>query len=298
MFKYLLLLVLFLTGCASVDLDGPLAEAVEDQIEQGIADGVVEGIVEGVVQDAVADAVVDALADDEEEEPVEEEVPAVEYAENVYQPDPSNPFAAPNFNYSVRADDPYYAPVIQHSMQPTNNRDGGIYQVGQGDVFFTGQTARRIGDILTIDLNETTTSTKSNDATISKAASGALANPTVMGTEIAVDSELPEGGADFTGSAAANQSNSLNGTITVTVYDVYPNGVLAVRGEKWVTLNRGEEYIRLTGLVRRQDISPENTVASSRIADARITYSGTGEIATGSEQGWVSRFLNSGNLPN
>lgn len=292
MFRYLVLLAVLLSGCASFEpgSDDPLVDAA--------IEGAVEGVVQGAVQGVVAGAVEDALTEEPEPEPEPVEEPPIELAENVYQPDENNPFKAPDFNYGVAADDPYYAPVVRHQMQPTRKIDGGIYQVGMGDVFFNGQTATRIGDILTVNLNETTTSTKSNDASISKSSSGAVANPTVLGKEIRVDSTLPDGGADFAGSAAANQSNSLNGTITVTVYDIYPNGVLAIRGEKWVTLNRGEEFIRLTGLVRRQDISPDNTVASSRIADARITYSGTGELATGSEQGWVSRFLNSGQMPN
>ena len=77
----------------------------------------------------------------------------------------------------------------------------------------------------------------------------------------------------------------------------YPNGLLAVRGEKWLRLNQGDEYIRFSGVVRKQDISPNNTVESERVADARITYSGTGDVAAGSEQGWVSRLLNSSDMP-
>jgi flagellar L-ring protein precursor FlgH len=63
-------------------------------------------------------------------------------------------------------------------------------------------------------------------------------------------------------------------------------------------LNRGDEYIRLTGIIRKQDIKPNNTIDSARVADARITYSGSGEIASGSEQGWVTRLLNRGVVPN
>ena len=94
-----------------------------------------------------------------------------------------------------------------------------------------------------------------------------------------------------------HQNNSLSGTISVTVYRAYPNGLLAVRGEKWLRLNQGDEYIRFSGVVRKQDISPNNTVESERVADARITYSGTGDVAAGSEQGWVSRLLNSSDMP-
>ncbi|HSG61723.1 MAG TPA: flagellar basal body L-ring protein FlgH, partial [Pseudomonadales bacterium] len=98
---------------------------------------------------------------------------------------------------------------------------------------------------------------------------------------------------DFTGSADSDMSNSLSGNISVTVSDVLPNGVLVIRGEKWLTLNRGEEFIRIRGLVRAEDIAADNTISSTLIADARITYSGTGELADTNRQGWLTRFFNS-----
>ncbi|MDP3368030.1 MAG: flagellar basal body L-ring protein FlgH, partial [Pseudomonas sp.] len=87
------------------------------------------------------------------------------------------------------------------------------------------------------------------------------------------------------------QSNSLSGSVTVTVAEVLPNGVLVVRGEKWLTLNTGDEMVRISGLVRADDISSSNTVSSTRIADARLTYSGTGSFADASQPGWLSRFF-------
>ncbi|MBM6551136.1 flagellar basal body L-ring protein FlgH [Marinomonas ostreistagni] len=194
-------------------------------------------------------------------------------------------------------DDPYYAPVIQTAMQRDRSSEGGIYQAGMGDVFFGDDKARQVGDILTITLSENTTSTKTNGASVSKSSSATIQNPTVLGVPIGLDTDLPGMNSDFAGNANANQSNSLDGSITVTVYDVYPNGLLAVRGEKWITLNRGKEYIRVSGLVREEDITADNTVLSSRLADARIAYSGTGELATGSKQGWLTRFFNSSWMP-
>lgn len=277
--KYSLILVLFLTGCASWEPE----EADEEVVD--------EPVVEEVLEEGDAEPVVE----EEEGEPVKVFEPAPEHA---YVPEESDPFNAPDMNYGPRSDDPYYAPVIKYEAQPSQNVNGGIYKVGMGDVFFGSQTASRVGDILTINLSETTTSSKSNDATLSKSSSAQVQNPKVVGTEVNIDSVLPDGGTNFAGSAGANQSNSLNGTITVTVYDVYPNGVLAIRGEKWITLNRGDEYIRLTGIIRKRDIKSNNTIDSSRVADARITYSGSGEIASGSEQGWVTRLLNRGVVPN
>ncbi|KJZ14662.1 MAG: flagellar basal body L-ring protein FlgH [Marinomonas sp.] len=277
MVRFTLLLALFLTGCASWEPEETAEEVVE------------EPAVEEVVEE---EAPVEEVIEGEPEKVFE---PAPEHA---YVPEESDPFNAPDMNYGPRSDDPYYAPVIKYEAQPSQNVNGGIYKVGMGDVFFGSQTASRVGDILTINLSETTSSSKSNDASLTKSSSAQVQNPRVVGTEVNIDSVLPDGGTNFAGSAGANQSNSLNGTITVTVYDVYPNGVLAVRGEKWVTLNRGDEYIRLTGIIRKQDIKPNNTIDSARVADARITYSGSGEIASGSEQGWVTRLLNRGVVPN
>ena len=86
-------------------------------------------------------------------------------------------------------------------------------------------------------------------------------------------------------------SNSLSGNITVTVHDVLPNGVLMVKGEKWLTLNQGDEYIRISGMVRPQDIGSDNTVESTKLADARIAYSGTGSVNDSNVMGWMSRFF-------
>ena len=83
----------------------------------------------------------------------------------------------------------------------------------------------------------------------------------------------------------------MTGSVTVTVADVLPNGIIAVRGEKWMTLNTGDELVRISGIVRADDISTDNMVSSTRIADARITYSGTGAFANASQPGWLDRFF-------
>ena len=62
---------------------------------------------------------------------------------------------------------------------------------------------------------------------------------------------------EFEGEGKSDMSNSLNGNITVTVHQVLPNGLMVVKGEKWLTLNQGDEYIRVSGLIRPQDISSE-----------------------------------------
>ena len=100
------------------------------------------------------------------------------------------------------------------------------------------------------------------------------------------------GGTNFKGGGSAQQSNALSGQISVTVAQVFPNGTMLVRGEKLIRLNRGDEYVRFSGLVRSADIGPENIVPSTRVADAHIDYGGAGEIAQASKQGWLQRFFN------
>lgn len=276
-FTFLVLLSACLSGCLAWDVN-----------QQAVANAAAAGAA-GAVTNAVIDAVTGEEETSAESTPTEER--------KGYIPDPNDPLNGPELSQAIQSDDPYYAPVYPNGMTPSQAPTGGIYQTSMGDVFFGDQKASKVGDILTINLNETTTSTKANAATVSKSSSATIENPTVLGQELKMDTTLPQQGTDFSGNASANQNNSLSGTISVTVYKAYPNGLLAVRGEKWLRLNQGDEYIRFSGMVRKQDISPDNTVESERVADARITYSGTGDVAAGSEQGWVSRLLNSSDMP-
>jgi flagellar L-ring protein precursor FlgH len=96
----------------------------------------------------------------------------------------------------------------------------------------------------------------------------------------------------FEGDASADQSNRLQGNISVTITDVMPNGNLVIRGEKWLKLNTGDEYIRISGMLRSLDVGLDNMVSSTKLANARIAYSGTGELADSQRQGWLGRFFN------
>lgn len=200
---------------------------------------------------------------------------------------------APN----AKPGDPQYAPVSAPAMLAPPPSDGGIYRASSGMSLFEDKRARRIGDVITIALSESTTSSKKADTAIKKddtisidAGTVLGATPKIGGINMAT-SIAPT--RDFSGASTADQSNKLTGTITVMVSDVLPNGLLEVRGEKWMTLNRGEEFIRIRGYVRPEDVLPDNTIASTKVADVRITYSGTGELAQANRQGWLSRFFSS-----
>lgn len=195
-----------------------------------------------------------------------------------------------------RPDNPYYAPVPPAAMMPPKALNGAIYQAGYGLSLYEDAKARRIGDILTVVLTEKTQASKSADNQIDKTSDVSLPAPTVLGKDVKLfgkplSASLSGGTRSFEGQSEATQKNSLTGNITVTVADVLPNGNLLVRGEKWMTLTSGEEYIRVSGLVRPQDIAPDNTLVSTKLADARISYSGTGAFHGANEPGWLSKFF-------
>lgn len=190
-------------------------------------------------------------------------------------------------------DDPEYAPVMADAMMQRDPNSGAIYQTSRNFNPYGDTVALNVGDILTVTLQESTTASKNAESSITKDNEVNFNDGNILGLDGLNLGTNPNFERDFEGEAEADQSNSLAGSITVTVTKVYPNGVLQVRGEKWISLTNGKEYIRLTGLVRPQDISPGNTVSSTRIADARIAYGGTGDFDQANRMGWLARFFNS-----
>jgi flagellar L-ring protein precursor FlgH len=196
-----------------------------------------------------------------------------------------------------KGDQPRFSatPPIDPSTMPAT---GSIYQPALSLTLFEDYKARRIGDILTVVLMEETNARKSADASSSREGSAQLLDPIIFGRPVTsggtpiLNTDV-SGSQSFSGEGEAGQSNMLEGSITVTVAEVLPNGNLVVQGEKWIRLNRGEEFLQLRGIVRPVDISSSNAVLSTQIADAELAYGGTGQVARASSQGWLSRFFGS-----
>lgn len=188
--------------------------------------------------------------------------------------------------------DPEFAPIEPSRLVEPGIINGAIYQHHYAVSFFEDRKARRIGDILTVNLVEQTSAVKETETEIKKESSSAIPEPNVLGKNNIGLATTLDSQVEFKGEADSDQSNSLEGSITVTVTDVYPNGVMRIRGEKWIRLNKGDEYIRISGLVRPEDIGEDNSVNSTRVADARIAYSQTGDMANANQMGWLTRFFN------
>ncbi|MDO6416549.1 flagellar basal body L-ring protein FlgH [Sphingomonas sp. BIUV-7] len=203
-----------------------------------------------------------------------------------------SPADAGLFGLAKAKDKPSYAPSYSPpAAAPV--ADGAIFHAAFGYAPLTsGTRAAMVGDVVTILLVEKTQALKSNSANTDRSGSISLTPPVtgpldfIKGTDIGTS-----GGGKFDGKGNAAQSNSLNGEISVTIAQVYPNGTMLIRGEKQLTLNRGDEQIQISGIIRPNDISFDNRVLSTRVADARITYTGKGEIARASSQGWLGRFF-------
>ena len=202
--------------------------------------------------------------------------------------------APPALAKKHKEDDPRYAPTYAAAPTTPPPANGSIFQAAYGYAPLTsGARAAMVGDIITIQLVEATQASKSTAANTSRDGSIGLTPPTTgIFSKLFSPSDVASSGSQgFKGSGGASQSNSLSGEITVTVAQVYPNGTMLVKGQKALTLNRGDEFVQISGLVRQADVSPTNTVLSTRVADAKITYTGKGEIARASRQGWLQRFF-------
>ena len=196
-------------------------------------------------------------------------------------------------------------------LEEDNTIDGSIYNQKSSGFFASDRRAKNVGDILTITLNESLSASKSTTNTTSKADTFGVTLPPLFSNGASTKSVanqldnklgLGNGGVEssdfaaganqsFSGAGTAAQSNTLSGSMTVTVVRVYPNGNLEIKGQKKLVLNDGSEYLRLSGIIRPEDISANNTISSSNIADAKITYTNSGVYATSTKPGWLSKIF-------
>lgn len=187
-------------------------------------------------------------------------------------------------------------------VTPQAAANGAIYQEGHDVPLFENSVAHRIGDVLTIVLEEKTDASKSASTTTAKKTKADMAGPTVLGRPVTINgTEVLAGSmnnaSSFDGSGDSKQSNALTGSISVTIARRLANGNLLVRGQKWIAINQGREFVRIQGIVRPIDIAPDNTVSSSRVADANISYGSQGVLAAANSKSWLARFFDSKWLP-
>lgn len=200
--------------------------------------------------------------------------------------------------FDPKPDDPAYAPALPEDEIVNAVPTGSLFNpYSSNNSLYTDTKAHKVGDLISVQLDEATSASKNADTSLDRNNSMSMGNVGVGGRPITAfgynTSVSLNNSSSFDGSSDAKQSNSLRGNISVSVIKVLANGNLVVRGEKWLMLNNGNEYVRVTGIVRSEDVNSDNTVSSQRIANARIQYGGTGDFASTQERGWLSKFFNS-----
>jgi len=194
--------------------------------------------------------------------------------------------------------DPDFAPIMPEEEEDQIVPSGSLFKPHYVNNIYSDSKAHRVGDIISVILSEKTQAKKNAKTELKKENKSNLDAVTGLGgVPVTIGGESVQFGisqnSQFKGDSKADQGNSLNGNISVHVLKVLANGNLMIRGEKWLTLNNGDEYIRLTGIIRSKDINSNNTILSNKVANARIQYAGTGSFADANEQGWLVKFFNS-----
>jgi flagellar L-ring protein precursor FlgH len=183
-----------------------------------------------------------------------------------------------------------FSPVLPPALIEKVVADGSIYSGGINDGLFGDRKAYRVGDIITIILREKTLSQKSASNVTSRKANNNVIT-SLLKDDAALGAAMGASSIDNTGSGAVSQSNTLGGDISATVVRALTNGNLIIRGEKMITLNDGNEYIQISGMIRSEDVQPDNTVLSKRIANAEISYSGEGDYVDATKSGWGTKLF-------
>lgn len=205
-----------------------------------------------------------------------------------------------------KGSDPYAS--IEPIVYPTAEESpptGGLFAPKRKLTLFADVRAYEVGDIVSVVLVESTSAAKSADTELDKGSSVDIANPTIVGAPVewstngnsySLNMGL-DSTSSFGGEASSSQNNSLLGAIAVQVSQVLPNGNLMIQGEKWIQINQGDEYIKLRGIIRPEDLSATNSIPSTLVADARISYGGTGPLDESNSPGWLTRFFMSPLMP-
>ena len=185
---------------------------------------------------------------------------------------------------------PEFAPVYPVAAEKTAMPTGAIYNGRNSDIWFGRGRAYAVGDLITVLLNESTQANRQQSGEIKRKNSNDVL-PASVSARLGTGVNLNSSEINSTGTGTADQTASLPGSIAVTVVEVLANGNLMVRGEKQLALTEGAEVIQVSGIVRPEDISPNNTLQSRRLANAQIAYRGTGDMASATRPGWGTNLL-------
>jgi flagellar L-ring protein precursor FlgH len=191
---------------------------------------------------------------------------------------------------------PQFEPVYPLIVDAARPATGAIYVGRQSDSWFGKGRNFQVGDVITVLLNESTQAARTQNANVSRESSNDVVPKGLQNYGAGLGGfmngiNMLGGKINNKGTGAADQQASLSGSVAVSVVEVMPNGNLILRGEKQLALTEGSEVIQVAGIIRPDDVAPNNTVQSRRLANAQITYRGTGDLANATRAGWGTSAL-------
>ncbi|MBU6441862.1 MAG: flagellar basal body L-ring protein FlgH [Betaproteobacteria bacterium] len=202
--------------------------------------------------------------------------------------------ASPSDKMALQPLEPLPIPAQPQAMN-AHPANGAIWQDGTNVALFEDSRAHRVGDLITILIAENANASKSTNTTIAKSDTVSAGLSSLFGVQPSLGAYTPSLGATsaqkFGGNGATTQSNTFTTTLQATIVQVMSNGNLELSGQKEVLLNGGHEFIRVVGVVRAADVTPQNTVTSTQIADARVEYSGNGSVYDAAKVPWLTKFF-------
>jgi flagellar L-ring protein precursor FlgH len=193
-----------------------------------------------------------------------------------------------------------HSPMFEPVYPVQNSREtlatGAIYVGRQSDSWFGKGRNYQVGDVITVLLNESTQAARTQNGTVTRESSNDMIPKGLQNYGANVGGwmngiNMLGGKVSNKGTGAADQQASLSGSVAVSVVEVMPNGNLVLRGEKQLALTEGSEVIQVAGIIRPDDVAPNNTVQSRRLANAQIAYRGTGDLANATKAGWGTSAL-------
>ncbi|MDR1045753.1 MAG: flagellar basal body L-ring protein FlgH [Candidatus Adiutrix sp.] len=199
-------------------------------------------------------------------------------------------------------------PPVETYPEPAVRNEGSIFSDDSRLDLFADLKARRVGDIITINIVENSRASKNASTSTGRSNSISAENNALMGWENtgnipAIGSVFnkmkisPSVGVDvnydssFSGRGTTSRNENITAKMSARIIQVLPNGNLVVRGSQEIMVNNEKQYISIQGVVRPTDVSSDNTVLSTYIADARIDYTGEGDLSRKQREGWLSRFF-------
>jgi flagellar L-ring protein FlgH len=194
----------------------------------------------------------------------------------------------------------------EYAATQTQNKPatGSIYTEAQSG-YLEDTRALRVGDIVLVRINEKADAEGGATTNLSKETNRSAGVDALLGLVPAIQKAYPNidpkelmamaSSYDFAGEGKTQRAGSLKGVIGVKVKQELPNGDLFVEGTKVVMINYEEQHLYISGVIRSSDIAPDNSVDSSLIADARVEFTGRGDIDDQVERGWLTKFLDAVN---